>query len=640
MAMTFSADGKTLALEHESETGIVLSDVDTGKELRRLKPVSDKGVALALALSPGGKSLAVCRNGHTVELWDLTSGKRSWIAGNVSGAQIEEQSANWRSSMARPALAFSPDGKKLVTSLGGTTIRQFRTDTGEEIPSSATGHHSSISTLALSADGKALMTYSSGDPARLWDLGTGKQIAQRAVPNSATYAVFTADGKFGFVSGRHFSLCDPRTKSTKKTWKVAEEGSPVVSLALSHDGALLATRNLFRPEVHLWDATTGKKRHALGLTENDQVVASNNEVEATGVLIPQVFFSPDGRFLAASGSNWQLCLWDTATGRLLWEVLPRTGQAIERFAFSPSGSILATVYADRTVMLYETSTGAERARLGEPNPKNRRVYLATTYRGPVDEVQMRRDAPVCLAFSADGRFLAMAQHTSEIHLWDVIAGREVGRLEGHKGGVVGLLFAADGKSLISSGRDTTVLTWDVASMTRAERRSAGPALSAQALEASWSDLGGNDAARAFAAMRKLCASADQAVVLIKQRVRPVTALDPKRLAGLVAGLESDQFESRRQAEVELSGLGERAESGLRNALAGDPPLDLRQRLERLLKRLEKGPSVELRRDLRAVEVLELIGNRDAQRGLEGLVGGVPDARLTREASSASKRLAK
>jgi RNA polymerase sigma factor (sigma-70 family) len=640
MAIAFSADGKTLAWEHGSETGTVLSDVVTGKELCRLKSDGRNEPAMALAFSADGKVLAVCRDSHAIELWDVRSGKLTAVASKAADAQLEEQSVNWLSSMVRPALAFSPDGKTLVSSLGGPAIRQFRTDTGAEIPGPGSAHRAPVSTLALSADGKSLWTYSSGDPARSWDWRAGKQTAQREVPGSATYAVFAADGRFGYVSDHHFSLCGPQGASSKKTWKVADGESPLVSLALSRDGSLLATRNFLRPQVHLWDTTTGKKRFTLGPARDDQAIAAANPAEVTGVLMQEVVFSPDGRFLASSGPNWQLCLWDTATGTLVWEVLPRTGQAIERFAFSPSGNFLACVYADRTVMLYETATGAERGRLGEPDPKNRRVYLASSNSGPADEVQLRRDPPVCLAISSGGRYLATAQHTREIHLWDVIAGREVGRLKGHEGGVVSLLFAPDGKQLLSGGSDTTVLTWDVSALTRAGRGAAVPAISARTLDVLWTDLADKDAVRAFTAMRKLCVSVDQAVALIKERVHPVAAVDPKRLVKLLADLESEQFESRQQAEAELLEIGERAEPALRKALAGDPPLDLRQRLERLLKRWEIGPTAELRRDLRAVEVLELIGSPDAHRLLESLAGGAPSARLSREASKASKRLAK
>jgi hypothetical protein len=341
---------------------------------------------------------------------------------------------------------------------------------------------------------------------------------------------------------------------------------------------------------------------------------------------------------APGGPSRQLCLWDVARGTLHWELPLEAGQAIERFALSPSGHVLATVQADRTVVLYEVVSGAPRARLGEPDPKHRRVYLTDGSRGPADAPQMRRDAPVCLALSPDGRYLALAQETPDIHLWDVRAGREMGRLAGHEGGVVSLLFAPDGKHLFSGGTDTTALTWD---LTRLTTPKAAPVaeLPARALDALWNDLAGKDAAQAFDAIRKLSASPGQAVALLKDRVRPATPADPKRLARLLGDLDSDSFEVRRQAQSELEELGELAEAALRKALTGDPSLEVRQRVERLLDNLSgRVPQARQLRELRAVELLELIGSSEGRQLLQALAEGAPEARLTREARGAIRRL--
>src|SRR5262249_55019378 len=284
---------------------------------------------------------------------------------------------------------------------------------------------------------------------------------RREVPAGATQAVFAADGRYAFVAGHEFTLCGA---DGKKATIPAGNSFPE-ALALSPDGTLLATRNFLRAEVHLWDTTTLKERFALGQAD-DGPGGNGADTETTGVLPHDLVFSPDGRCLAAAGRNRQLCLWDVVRGTLLWELPLQAGQAIERFAFSPNGRVLATVQSDRTVAFYEVVSGAPRARLGEPDPKRRRVYLTDGSRSPADAPQMRRDAPVCLAFSTEGRYLALAQQSPEIHLWDVRAGREVGRLAGHEGGVVSLLFAADGKHLFSGGTDTTVLTWDLSRLTQ------------------------------------------------------------------------------------------------------------------------------------------------------------------------------
>jgi RNA polymerase sigma factor (sigma-70 family) len=632
--LSFSSDDKTLVWDDDDHRDVVLSDAATGKELRRLgHPRGDS--ALAIGLAPDARSLAVCRVSHTIELWDLKSGQCSYPAGKATIAQLEQVRASWRGAHVRPALAFSPDARKLVCSLGGETLRQFRPDTGAEIPGPDGGHRGPVSTLALSADRTALYTCGHGGPVRVWDWTTGKETGRRGVPGSATHVVFAADGRLGFAADYRFTLSGA---DGKKTWQLAAENSSgvPVSVALSPDGALVATRSWPSPAVHLRDATTGTVRRTLGPPGDDGADSTRVLTEMTGVVPADLVFSPDGHYLAGAGPHRQLCLWDVATGAPLWQRDPGGGPAIERFAFSANSRCLATLNADRSVTLYETATGGTRGRLGTTDPNKRRVHLA--FGGTRDLMQMRGDVPVCLAFSADSRYLATAQETPEIRVWDVLAGREMARFRGHEGGVVSLLFAPDGKHLFSGGTDTTVLTWDLDHLTRPKPAHAAP-LSAQGLDALWADLADPDAARAFDALRRLSAFPDQALSLIKVRLHPATPLDPDRLARLLADLASGRYEVRRSAESALAELGSLAEPALRQALADEPPLDLRQRLERLLDRLTVPAAGRRQRELNTVELLELIGTSQAAKMLQDLAGGVPTDRLTREARSAVKRLA-
>jgi hypothetical protein len=109
--------------------------------------------------------------------------------------------------------------------------------------------------------------------------------------------------------------------------------------------------------------------------------------------------------------------------------------------------------------------------------------------------------------------------------------------------------------------------------------------------------------------------------------------DPKRVAALIADLESDQFAVRQKAAQELKKLDLSAVPALRAKLKDKPGLEVSKRIDSLLQRAEL-------RIPRAVQVLEIIGDADARKLLQKLAQGSPEARLTQEAKAALERLSK
>ncbi|HMC64722.1 MAG TPA: hypothetical protein VKI65_07270, partial [Gemmataceae bacterium] len=131
---------------------------------------------------------------------------------------------------------------------------------------------------------------------------------------------------------------------------------------------------------------------------------------------------------------------------------------------------------------------------------------------------------------------------------------------------------------------------------------------------------------------------EQNVPFLKKQLRPAASGDSKRIAQLLAQLDSDEFASREKATQALLALGEQAESALRIALAGETSLEVRRRVEMILEQLEPSKSAVRLREFRAVEVLEHIGTPEAKQLLQALAKGAPEARLTQEAKAALERL--
>jgi HEAT repeat protein len=154
----------------------------------------------------------------------------------------------------------------------------------------------------------------------------------------------------------------------------------------------------------------------------------------------------------------------------------------------------------------------------------------------------------------------------------------------------------------------------------------------------WTDLGSDDAARAFRAMCILSATPEEAAALVRKELKPVPVVEDKEIAALLDNLNSDDFKVREQATEALSKIGEQALPAMKKALEGELALEARKRLERLVEQTASQASAPLLRGLRAIELLEHTGTAECKHVLVALAGGAPQAQLTRAAKASLQRM--
>jgi WD40 repeat protein len=585
-AMAIGPDGKVLASAGGQRDGTVrLWDWATGREMCRFRP--DRDLAVVLAFAADGKVLACGGEGGDIYIFDLTN-------------RLQRCRCRLRAGNGVRALAFSPDGKALA--VGGTdekVIHHLDTTTGiEQLP--LEGHRHEIIAAVPTPDGKSLLAASKDGMVCLWNLARGTQRHRWQAPMSLTALAAAPDGRSAVIAGDwKLGWLDLVTQQEIRPF--ADKIRTPDAVALSPDGRTLASASWGGHAIQLWDTATGAEGILIRLP------LSNPNISGAVPLV----FTRDGKILI-SGSADRLTkviyFWDVATGKELHKI----ERPVSHLALSTNGRLLATTADDKIIRLWDVATRQERASLA---------------------ADARR-----LAFSPDDRLLAYGGTDGRIHLWEIAAGQERCSFPGHQPGggergafalgVSALAFTPDGRTLISGGGDTTLLLWDVYPR---------PQRPAKALDDLWTDLRANGP-EAFAALGQLIAQGDAACSLLESKVPVAAACDRERLRKWIADLDSDQFAVRQRATQELEALNESAVPELRKALAAQPSVEARRRLEDVRRRLESSPSAEGLRSLRAVEALERIGTPKAQVVLQKLAAGAPEARLSQEARASVERL--
>jgi hypothetical protein len=168
-------------------------------------------------------------------------------------------------------------------------------------------------------------------------------------------------------------------------------------------------------------------------------------------------------------------------------------------------------------------------------------------------------------------------------------------------------------------------------------RGGGRRLTAE-LAGCWTDLASDDAESAFGALCRLDDSPEQAVLLLRQRLkRP--AVIPAELDRLVGDLDDDEAVVRNRTYRRLEELGEWARAHLERARKEASSAEVKRQATRLLAPLERGRlGADRVRWVRAVEVLERIGTPAARLVLKELAASKPPTLLAREADEALRRM--
>jgi WD40 repeat protein len=359
ISVAFSPDGKVLLTGSLDETAR-LWDVQTGKPGHTLQ--GHYLAVQCVAFSPDGKR-ALTTSSAAARLWDVQTGKLiQYLQGNIrpvghvgfnsDGKRALTNSSGtallWDLQIGKVIRGFranrvvlSPDGKLILASSGETALVRD-VQTGKHTRTFK-GHTRGVYGLAFSPDGKLVLTGSDDKTARLWDLHTGKPIHNlQGHTNDVRAVAFSPDGKL-VLTGSHdrtARLWDAQTGQPIRTFEGIK--GRVECVAFSPDGKLALAGSADKT-AWLWDVQTGNLIH---------------DFPGHIGLVHCAAFSPDGK-IVITGSDEKLArLWDVQTGKGVSNLQGHTG-GVTSAAFSPDGKFVLTGSRDKTTRLWDVQTGKE-----------------------------------------------------------------------------------------------------------------------------------------------------------------------------------------------------------------------------------------------------------------------------------------
>jgi WD40 repeat protein len=340
-------------------------------------------------------------------------------------AEVDYQNllVTYRHNAPISVVAFSPDGKIVLTGAGDNMVQLWSADRGTPIYQPMQ-HRSPVDAVAFSPDGKTVLTGSDDGTARLWWAESGEPVGKPMRHENVIRGgvAFNPDGQ---------AVLTGSWDGTARLWRVNNDmplahslrfADRVTTTAFNSNGTIVLTGNN-NGTAQLCSVVSGAP---LG-----QPMQHNNVVRA-------VAFSPDGQTLVTGSDDSTARLWCADSGIPIGQPMQHADRVIT-VGFSPDGKTVFTGSHDSTVRLWRVDSAQHFSQL-------------IRHQGNVLGM-------VTVAFSPNGKTLLTGGNDWTAQLWRINSGQPFVHPMRHQGSVTAAAFSPDGKTLLTGSDYGIVQFW-------------------------------------------------------------------------------------------------------------------------------------------------------------------------------------
>jgi WD40 repeat protein len=373
---------------------------------------------------------------------------------------------------AASGVAFSPDGKRLLTGSFDHTLKLWDIASGREIRTYSVpqGQRNMVLSVAFSPDGKLVASGSGDNVARLWDVPATDPVRFLATKEEINGLALSPDGSRLATAGKDGLVRVFAAADFKMLFELKGHTGPVTSVSFSGNGQNLASSGRDRT-VRLWNMGNGKAIAVLG----------EHSAAATAVLV-----HPNNSIAYSVGEEGALKSWPIPAAPA--PVRSTSPGAIHALTLTANGAQVLTAGPDKAIRLWNAGSSAKEREIANPSAvdalavSKNNVLLAVGGDDKTVRVFTLADgkelkaAPVSgrvksLVFSPNNQILAAGCADGSLQVWSAVynPGQPpspdfLKPLQSftHRAAVTGIAIAPDNVTVYTASLDRELRAWRLA----------------------------------------------------------------------------------------------------------------------------------------------------------------------------------